>query len=198
MKKILPILTFSIISLTGFSTVHTVKNDGTTFDPDVLTITAGDTVKFSLEIAHNAVEVSQSTWDANGTTALGGGFATPKGGGTVLPANLTVGTHYYVCQPHASMGMKAKIIVNAANGIAVNQAVLPISLFPIPATDFISVKGGISKNVAYSIFAMDGKEVLSGKLNPTQTEIFIQALAPGMYFFMAEGTEKKAFTVIEH
>src|SRR3954471_19866491 len=151
MKKILPILLFSLIGLTGFCTTHVIENAGTTFSPDNITITVGDSVKFNLESIHNAVEVSLSTWNAGGTTALSGGFSVAKGGGTVLPAQLTVGTHYYVCQPHASMGMKGTIVVNAANGITENQSIAAISLFPSPAIDFITVKGSNTMGVAYSI-----------------------------------------------
>jgi plastocyanin len=195
-KTLLSFLLFSFIQVTGFSTVHKIQNVGTSFSPETITITAGDTVEFDIETSHNAVEVSKSTWDANGSTALSGGFSVAKGGGSVLPAKLAEGTHYYVCQPHASMGMKGTIIVKGANSIAENAAAHPITLFPSPATDLITIKGSNTSHSAYSIISIDGKEVLSGKLNASQTVISIQGLAPGVYFFMAEGTEKKAFTVI--
>ena len=107
------ILTFLILStfITGYCTVWTVNSSGYTFTPATITIIVGDTVNFSIASSHNSVEVSQTTWNSNGSTALSGGFQTPMGGGIVLPAQLTVGTHYYVCVPHASMGMKGTIIV---------------------------------------------------------------------------------------
>lgn len=55
-----------------------------------------------------------ATWSVNGNTPLSGGFTRPFGGGLLTPSTgLTVGTHYYVCSPHASSGMKG-IIVAAA------------------------------------------------------------------------------------
>ncbi len=109
--KIILSLFLIFVSFSGFCTVWTVNNSGTTYTPATITINLGDTVNFSIDGSHNALEVSQSTWNANGNTALSGGFQTSYGGGIVLPAQLSVGTHYYVCVPHASMGMKGTIIV---------------------------------------------------------------------------------------
>lgn len=72
-----------------------------------------------------------------------------------------------------------------------------LAIFPTPAIDFITVKGKLKQGEMYSIISMDGKEVLSGRLNSTETEIFLQGVTPGTYYFTAEGTEKKAFTVIQ-
>ncbi|MFZ4399768.1 MAG: T9SS type A sorting domain-containing protein [Bacteroidales bacterium] len=100
-----------LMSVSGFSTVWTVNNVGTSFSPATITINTGDSVNFSIDASHNALEVSLTTWNADDNTPLTGGFETNYGGGLVLPSNLTTGTHYYVCSPHASMGMKGIIIV---------------------------------------------------------------------------------------
>jgi plastocyanin len=114
-KKILFILSLILINLSAFSTVFTVTSPGNSFSPSSITITAGDTVIFSIASSHNVVEVSQTTYNSNGNTALSGGFSLPYSGGTLYTAGLTAGTHYYVCSPHASMGMKGIIIVQACN-----------------------------------------------------------------------------------
>lgn len=101
----------------------TVTFSGLSFSPALITITEGDTVVFVLSAIHNAVEVSQSTWNANGTTPLGGGFSVPFGGGEVVPSG--VGTHYYICTNHAASSMKGRIIVDPAG--------------PPPATIAVSV-----------------------------------------------------------
>ncbi len=92
-----------------FGATHTITSSGFTFSPPVDTITVGDTVNFALASIHNAVEVSQSTWNANDTTRLPGGFGVPFGGGQVV--SIPLGTHFFVCQAHASMGMKGIITV---------------------------------------------------------------------------------------
>lgn len=94
---------------------HTVTNVENVFTPDLLTIDQGDTVVFSLGIDHNVSEVSQSTWELNGTAPLAGGFYAGFGGDTVT--GLAAGTHYYVCPPHVESGMKGRIIVNPATGV---------------------------------------------------------------------------------
>lgn len=114
MKKIILAAAILLYSAAGFSTTLTVTNVSMTFNPSNITITAGDSVMFNLQSIHNAVEVSQATWNANGTTPLPGGFTVPFGGGLVLPSHLTAGVHYYVCQAHASFGMKGKITVTPA------------------------------------------------------------------------------------
>jgi plastocyanin len=114
MKK--TILLFSlvfIIYMPGFSVRHVITNNGTTFSPDSITINILDTVEFTLANFHNAVEVSKETYDAGDTTS-NGGFRVPFGGGKV--AFHTLGVHYYVCQPHASIGMKGVINVVATRG----------------------------------------------------------------------------------
>jgi plastocyanin len=196
MKKNLLIVALCFIQLAGYSKIQIIGNAGTTFSPSTVTITLGDTVQFTIDGSHNAVEISKATWDSNGTTSLAGGFSVSNGGGTVLPAKLTVGTHYYICTPHASLGMKGTIIVKSPNGISENQSLSPISIFPSPAIDFITVKGSNTLGVAYSIFSLDGKQVLSGKLQHQETGITLNGLAVGTYYFMAEGIERKAFTVV--
>jgi plastocyanin len=87
---------------------HTIINSGFTFVPDSFTIPAGDTIHFVLEMMHTAREVSQSTWLANDTIS-NGGFDLPFGGGSAVLN--TLGMHYYICIPHAPIGMKGRILV---------------------------------------------------------------------------------------
>ncbi|MCB2204575.1 T9SS type A sorting domain-containing protein [bacterium] len=110
--KSLVLYCFALVCLLSGSvlaTTHTVVNSGFSFSPSSLTINVGDTVVFNLGSAHNVVEVSQATWNANGNTPLSGGFTLPFGGGTLIFS--TAGTEYYVCSPHASSGMKGTINV---------------------------------------------------------------------------------------
>lgn len=113
MKKIILSLSIWIFSFKLTATTWTVTNSGNSFSPVTLTINIGDAVNFDLSNAHNAVEISQATWNANGTTRLTGGFQTPFGGGLVQASSLGLGTHYYICDPHASAGMKGRIIVQS-------------------------------------------------------------------------------------
>jgi len=112
----LPFLTGCLLFLlAGLSplqaTVHTVTNSGLTFTPANLEVSVGDTVIFNIGSSHNVVEVTQATFNANGTTS-NGGFSLPFGGGTIIIDEAN--TYYYVCQPHAGAGMKGTIVATAA------------------------------------------------------------------------------------
>ncbi len=93
------------------STTHVISNAGFDFTPDYLEVQLGDTVSFQLSPSHDAKEVSQTTWNNNGN-ASNGGFAVGLGGGIWVPAS--VDTFYYVCTPHAGMGMKGRVVVKPA------------------------------------------------------------------------------------
>lgn len=92
----------------GAPVSHQVQTVGNTFDPDMLTINVLDTVFFTGLGYHNATEVDEATYLANGTTS--------NGGFEYLFDDFHVftdpGTYYYVCTPHAGMGMKGMITVN--------------------------------------------------------------------------------------
>ena len=98
-------------NFTTLSANPAITNVGNTFSPDTLFVNTGDTISFNISGSHNAVEVSQSTWLANGL-APNGGFSIPYGGGTWIVNSAQ--TYYYVCQPHASMGMKGVIIATSS------------------------------------------------------------------------------------
>lgn len=187
-------------SLTGFSANKEITNVGFTFNPATLNIEAGDNVTFVLEGIHNAVEVSQATWDANGTTPLPGGFSVPFGGGEVLPAQLPTGTHWYVCTNHvASNNMKGIIIVATPTGIEESPGQPDISIFPNPAIDLITVKA--SNNLLgtqYFITDQHGSQILTGKIDSETTSINISQFKNGIYLFQLEGQKRRSFKVIKN
>ena len=110
MKKKLLLFLLPLFGTTGFCKTLNISNTGNIFNPATITINLGDSVNFTLGSIYNAVEVSEATWGANETAQLTE-FCTPLGGGLILPAQLTVGTHYYVCTDYAFLGMKGIIIV---------------------------------------------------------------------------------------
>lgn len=179
---------FSLLMLsfswTSFATNWTITNAGMTFSPATITINQGDIVSFNLAIAHNAVEVSQSTWNANGNTPLSGGFSTPFGGGQVLSDKLTVGTHYYVCTPHASMGMKGTIIVQTATGVDENQEKVDISVFPNPSNGQFQVNINdlsLLKNADLAIYNVVGEKVYQTVITESNPTIVLNHPVKGIY-----------------
>jgi plastocyanin len=183
-KLLLSLLLLST-SLTSFCTVWTVNNSANTFTPATITITFGDTVNFVITNAHDAVEVSQTTWNVNGNTPLPG-FSVPFGGGMVLPAQLGVGTHYYVCTPHASIGMKGTIIVqNSTTGIAENQSQINLSVYPNPSNgqfQFAIDGSQVAKNCKVEIYNVQGERIYQSAITNTKTDIDLSNQTNGIYF----------------
>ncbi len=174
MKKILFFLLLMTLSMgIGFAAKRTITNVGNTFSPDTITIEVGDDIEFSLGSTHNAIEVTKDTWDANGNTPKSGGFSVPFGGGEkTFP---TVGTYYYVCEPHASLGMKGVIIVQAATAVTpVSNDVSTFEVFPNPASDFINVSYTLNSDGIVNIRLINaaGVEVAN---------ILKESQAPGQY-----------------
>ena len=193
MKKILLCLVLSGIWSVGFGTNFTIVNAGTfptfSFSPATTTITKNDVVTFTLAISHDAVEVSQATWDANGITPKIG-FAVAFGGGTVLGSSLSVGTHYFVCENHGTSGMKGKIIVQSLAGIEDHKTQNDILVYPCPAKEDITIQFDTSTSnvVEIRLFNLQGKLV---DLLLPKTEapgLFLRTFSlnkitvPGVYF----------------
>ena len=146
MKKTYLLICLVVMNfMPGYSTRHHITNSGTAFTPDSITINILDTVEFSLGNFHNAVEVSKAAYLAGDTTS-NGGFRLPFGGGKV--AFHTLGVHYYVCQPHASIGMKGVINVVATPGTHVISNNLEFEFVP----DSIQVQVGDSIYFSLSNF----------------------------------------------
>ena len=168
---------------------NVISSSGLTFSPSATSIHLGDTVTFQLADIHNAVEVSAATWSANGTTALAGGFSVAYGGGVVLPTLLPVGTHYYVCQTHAGMGMKGTIVVaGSASGInEVSAPKISVSLYPMPVSNEATVKITAQEDLkgsAFVIYDAGGKEVNRvGVPDGQQFNISCGALSDGLYLY---------------
>lgn len=184
------------IVVQGGGSSTTISNAGLTFTPAEVTITTTDQVVFSISANHNAVEVSEATWNANGSAALSGGFSLSFGGGTLSAGTLSVGTHYYVCTPHAGAGMKGKIIVQSTTGVK-NQISAPASIFPNPSAGKLFLQNPALQGKAFRIISLEGKEISNGILPAISQGIDVSFLQKGTYFLIAEGTAEKSIRFIK-
>jgi len=182
MKTILTCLAFALSSEIAMSTIVPVVNSGFTFSPSTITVNVGDTVSFSLASVHNVAEVSQATYLANGNTQLQGGFSTPFGGGLVFTATLTTGTHWYVCKPHASMGMKGKIIVQSATGIAENILSSRISVYPNPFRSKVNINLNQIVRGTLMLSNSFGEALLQTQINTSGLTLDLGDKPSGVYF----------------
>lgn len=167
----------------------TVSNSGLTFSPAAITINEGDSVLFTIATSHNVREVSQATYQANGSTALSGGFSLPFGGGLLLPAQLTVGMHYYVCSPHAGAGMKGTINVLPASGISLPSTAASFNVFPSPAKDMVRIT--VPQNLigsVYSVSDITGRLIHTGSFANEVSTLDVNGWPTGIYLLRSEET----------
>ena len=205
MKKINILLLFLLLSVgTTFATTHIVVNSGNTFAPNALVITVGDVVTFNLAGNHNVVEVSLTTWTANGNTPLPGGFSLPFGGGS--QTFNTPGMYYYVCSPHASMGMKGTIRVDNSTGINEYNTndKIGLKIFPNPVSNILHIDYTLNDITTGNIKITDiaGKLIYSENLisiiGENSISINLSALKPGYYFIVFnQGKETYAEKIVK-
>lgn len=185
MKPFILSLLFLSASTSTFCTTWVVTNSGNTFVPATLTIVEGDTVVFQLDNDHNAAEVTQNTWMANGSAHMPGGFITSFGGGTVLPTQLPVGTHFYVCQPHAHVGMKGQIIVQQSTSTDESPYDNSFNVYPNPTSGKIqlTVPDQLSSRYSMEVYDINGKTVLSkSDIELSGAEVDLSSFGKGIYY----------------
>jgi plastocyanin len=199
MKRFFLSCSLVLISIAAFSTTHTITNSGFAFSPSTITINLGDDINFVLEAMHNVVEVSQATWNANGNSALSGGFQTAFGGGAVPSSKLGAGTHYYVCSPHSSSGMKGIIIVQNTTGIEELKQLPEIIVYPVPSASLLTIRSNIKlSGLQFLITNLTGEVVSTGHLNDIVTPVDISQLSPGIYFVRTAGQRKQSVRFVKN
>lgn len=139
---------------------QSIATQGFTFNPSVLTVTAGTAISLNIGGQHTMTEVDEATWNANGTT-WNGGFNF-DGGTHTLTLDLP-GTYYYVCVPHASMGMKGRIIVESNTGVQGPIGPAPVKAYPNPASTELNIT--VSAPAQAELFDATGRLVLQRTLN---------------------------------
>ena len=197
------LLLIPFLAMNVSATMYTVTNSGLTFTPASLTVNVGDTVRWDITSIHNAVEVSEATWNANGSTALTGGFSIPYGGGMHVFTN--AGIHYYVCQSHIASGMKGTVTVTSTTSTnspdAVTRELQLHGIAPQPATDLVVVDLQTSRktSVSVDVFDVSGRKMTEGierSLGPGAhtVPLRVAGLRSGVYFLRFVSDEQ-AFMV---
>ena len=94
------------------ATVHEVisTDQSMDFQPEDITIAAGDVVRFVMSATHNAIQVSEETYNEQGSAPVVGGFEV-QFGQTREVTFTTPGVYHYVCQPHTMLEMLGTVTV---------------------------------------------------------------------------------------
>lgn len=80
------------------------------FFPEDITISVGDTVRFVMTPDHNAIEVTEETYNERGVTPIDGGFEVDFGETAEVTFD-EAGVFWYVCQPHVTLDQIGTITV---------------------------------------------------------------------------------------
>jgi plastocyanin len=190
MKKILPIVVLSFLSLFVRATNYNIGISGNAYNPVEITVKVGDQITISASSFHPLVQVSQATWDAKGKTPVEGGWGTKTANYTFTVTE--VGIIYFVCSVHvAEFGMRGKITVEPATGIDnATSPVVGLSVYPNPARTNVTLSYVSNENseIAVRIFNITGqleKELftrLSVSTGETKVNFDVSELQNGMYF----------------
>lgn len=102
----------------------------------------------------------------------------------VADPSIVVGTELIV----DSLGFNGFVGIDELNDIINN-----VSIFPSPASDEITIDVELKKNVslAYQIFDMNGRLLLSSSMNTLKEKVDISNLARGRYVLRLNDTDKK-------
>lgn len=196
MKKIYTVLLFMAASLMMKSASYTVTIVGTSYSVATLTVNVGDVITIQASGAHPLVQVDQTVWTAGGTTSLSGGFGVQNSNYTFTAS--TQGMIYYVCQIHASMGMKGSIQVNPAAGLnEFNYLPTALELFPNPASESAIVRSSVIgfNPQSIRITNIQGAVVADVQVVNDQNALFEQRiklpahLSSGIYFVNIQTTD---------
>jgi len=191
LKKYLLLLLFYSLGTASFCTTCAISSSENSFNYPIVSIILGDTVNFKLNNIQNVIEVNQASWISNDTTPLPG-FSIPFGGGMVLPVQLSVGIHFYVCSANALLGMKGIIFVRDPTGKIENrlEAEFPITSNLYNGKFQLKIDSSqLAKNYDLEIYDLQGDKIYASSYKKQQNsnKIDIADIPKGTYFLKLNG-----------
>ena len=189
MKRILLTMALAIsLSIAMAQTTHMINAVNLDYVPDSIVVSVGDTVQFNAGPAHPTREVNQATWQANGTTAISGGFDFPNGNGKVYIGSAK--TYYYVCTSHVGSGMKGRIFANTISIDENENQLMEIEIFPNPVGEVLNFNLNMDSDLKSArIFDLSGKVVKQLDLSTSNDNVRsynVSDLKAGSYILKIE------------
>lgn len=191
MKRTTTLLSTLLLVFGGFATDHVISIVGLTYSPSILEVEIGDNVTIQTAPNHPTLQVSQETWEANGTTPLSGGFGPETSSFTFEITE--PGDIYYVCTAHVQLGMKGVIgvlttgIDELSNSISVNLSRLPITDGRLDYT--IEAPEGFVQTI--ELYSISGSMIVNEPVNSSQGTLQLNA-RPGVYILLMKDRDGKA------
>jgi plastocyanin len=180
MKTILTLFAICIANFIYSQQSYTITATDHQFSPDSLYLNVGDTVVLNSIGYHSITELDSIDWVNNTATSNGGfwvGFGAPISTDTFIVNN--AGTHYYNCNPHASMGMKGVIFASTLTGISNQINNNLFSIIPIGRSALL-LKFKIADK--FEIYNLSGQIIFEKSLNKSKFSKAIELnIVAGIY-----------------
>lgn len=185
-NKFTILLLMTSLCLSTYATIHTVfvGQSGLTFSPSSLSVSVGDTVRFSwVSGSHTTTSVSVPSGAATWTSTISGNV-------TVFDYEVTTAGQYsYKCNPHAGAGMVGTF---SATVSSVNDVYMDFkksfSLAPNPTAGQVTMRFNSTTAFkgAVKVFNSSGELVLDEKLKVSvgdnAFELETKKLKSGLYY----------------
>ena len=143
------------------ATSYTISTSGTSYSPNTLTVSIGDVITIQASGTHPLAQVDQTTWNANGTATVSGGWGTTTANHTFTVSSAN--SIYFVCTNHVGSGMKGQITVAASGIKESSNAINSLSVFPVPAREIIHLNYSLKESalIEIDIISLSGQKVAS-------------------------------------
>lgn len=171
---------------------HTISVSGMQFTPATIQAASGDQIQIVIPAQYSFTQVSKSIWLNNQNMPLSGGVQFLPGSGGGIFTFSGIDTFYFVSSPHASSGVKGKIVLSSVSGIRdpFTSKISDINLFPNPGKESATLSFYLPKPglVEVHIFNAIGKKTKSMALHKNLSEgdhalqLDLIGLPQGMYF----------------
>jgi len=185
MKKYIQISILIIMGLAFHSEVFAVKHivhvGNYYFNPSVLNVSVGDTVRFQWDAGIHTttsgiIPAGAEVWDED-----------IKNSSQVFDYHVEfAGVYNYVCTPHAAMGMAGSFTASApAVGIGENNG-RELQIYPNPSRGFFKVMTGntLEEETEISLFDISGKTLSTELVYHAATLNFDLSDSPRGYYFI--------------
>lgn len=183
MRNITLFACFALAGVSYAQTTHQLVVSNFEFSPSVINAVQGDSLRIIAEDnGHTFNQVSEETWLANGTIPSGLFQFNVLLDSLPITVELSgSGTIYYVCTPHAAMGMKGLINVALASGIDDSALESTSAFFPNPASDMVWMRDMPTDVVDVSIVDALGREAARMQVASTEP-IHVGNVPNGSYY----------------
>jgi plastocyanin len=182
---------FAVGFYSSYAAEHVIGTAGNSFSPASITVQLGDNVTIQATASHPTTQVSESTWNANGTAPIGGGFTGQTSSFSFMITSLS--TIYFVCENHVvSHNMKGKITVATTTGVeeGINKIGFRILNNPAGRSVFYEIGSGSYSQSTISFYDLKGGLMAVQEITLQNGRLDL-GLPTGQYVYVVRSKEEE-------